>query len=468
MKESALTIYLPTNLREFLAILEGLRISTSPGRSLEHLTPRPIVQPPLRAVEIELLTSGRDGDFPILLEAIAKNSADAHEQQQEAIPLSDVKRAVFRSDKEQQVVVNRRLDNVPVDLLRLDVDPSLFGVDGDSRYVATSAADSASSERWKSADQLGGAVAGLVAAADVHPNVREHLSAFLAGSLPSFSLDDIFGEDTQTFCRAAVGVIRQHHDGQGQDGNILLEELVVALGKAGMPSDEVRAFGTRMASILSSDEVRKRGSLSDKKNVLLRALSLLVQRPSLNEILADRVAGELPGPQVLLIAATLAGLRDGLARLSSERKSRHADALGQITAGVENEAMDVERLREMISKALAHDIPGRSSKAQTRPSNLVVLEICPFSKPAIVRRALADIALMPPTWRLILSDDNTLCLQIDGAGEDDVVAAKLKRMEWSKRPGKPRKTQTAKSMAPVNDEAMLPGLIGAGASGTAD
>lgn len=463
MTDSARTHFLPTNLRELLTVLEGLRISVAPGSSREHISPRPVLQTPLRTAEIDVLTSGRSGDFPVLLEVSNQSAGSLDGQKTVAVPLSEVTRAVFRSEAERDIVLNRRLENVPVELLRLEVDQSLFGDNGEPRFGKPSVESEASNRRWREADQLGGAIAGLLAAATLHPGVTGRVIAFLEESAEPLGLDDLLDCSRETVGTAAIATVRRHHDQQGQDGSLLLEELVAALGETGMPAKELQAFSIKMTSILSSDDVRKRGSLSDERNVLLRALSLLVQRPSLDEVLADRVAGELPGPTVYLIASVLAGLRDGLARLSSDRKCTHADILGQIAAAAENDDLDRDKLCQLVAEALPLPEVGNSVSSQEGVgTSALVLEVCSFKKSAIVARALADIVTMPASWRLYLRDDDTLCLKVTDADESDGARAAAKLAEWCKRASKQKMAPTsrkAKAQAESSDEGMLPGLI---------
>jgi hypothetical protein len=464
MRQTGQTLYLPTNLREFMSILENVRVAVEPGRSLEHLNPRPTVEPPLRTAEAEVITAGRDGDFPILLEVREARLPTANGIQTTSLPLSDVTRAVFRSDKERDIILNRRLDNVPTDLVRLDVDATLFGSEGESRYVADLISADGPGATWKAADQLGGALAGLMAAAEIHPDVGPQVTSFLDGGLEQLSLSDFLRSDAGTAGGSAVEVIRRHHDSAGQDGQLLLEELVAKLGSGDMPAEEIEAFRTRMGAILSSDEVRRPGSLSDEKNVLLRALSLLVQRASLEDVLADRIAGKLPGPRVFLMAAALAGMRDGLARLGSERKAPYADVLGQLTADVENGSVEIAKIRQLISVALAPAIAGKNPEAGTSYQGKYTIEVCPFSKSAVVKRALADISSLPSQWRLFLRGDDMLCLEISGASAKAQEEAKAKRLEWSKRSVKSRKSQAPKTRKASEEEGLLPGLM----SGQAD
>lgn len=466
MTQPGPTLYLPTNLREFMSILEGVRVTVEPGRSLEHLNPRPIVEPPLKSAEAEIITAGRDGDFPVLLEVRKGRLPDADGIQTATLPLSDVTRVIFRSDKERDIILNRRLENVPTDLVRLDVDPTLFGSEGQSRVVAGSMSADLPGATWRAADQLGGALAGLMSAAEIHPDVGPLVSSFLDGRWEQLGLRDLLGPDRGTAGGRAVEVIRRHHGSAGQDGLLLLDELVAKLGGGVMPAEEVEAFGKRMGAILSSDEVRKPGSLSDDKNVLLRALSLLVQRASLEDVLADRIAGKLAGPRVYLIAAVLAGMRDGLARLGSERKSRYADVLGRLTADVENGSVDIARIRQLISVALPQFIAAEVGETKSSPEGSHIIEVCPFSKSAVVKRALADIRSLPSEWRLFLREDGMLCLEVFGATEKLQEDAKAKRLEWSKRSVKSRKSQVPKALKASEAEGMLPGLMSCQADAT--
>src|SRR5690606_11625951 len=119
------------------------------------------------------------------------------------------------------------------------------------------------------------------------------------------------------------------HSGSGDlYGEDLLERSVIALEKDGTESAVLEAFAKRMRAIIAADIARKPGELTDKGDIVLRALSILIQRPTTIEVLEDRIAEKFPGSQVFLTAALLSGVREGLARLPWPIKVNDMELLG--------------------------------------------------------------------------------------------------------------------------------------------
>ena len=75
-----------SNFRETLSILESLRVGKNPGRGMRHLASRPIIEDALRASETDLITNGRDGEFPILLEVSDTTKIGRQGQQVAIVP----------------------------------------------------------------------------------------------------------------------------------------------------------------------------------------------------------------------------------------------------------------------------------------------------------------------------------------------------------------------------------------------
>lgn len=433
--------YLPTNFREFLTVLEGLRVSSRPGRGMQHIEIRPVLRGPLRKSEEAILCAGKVGEFSILLQIYEPKLDGECASQQQAIPITSIQRAVVESDEQRSILLNRRLDNVPSDILNIEVDPSLFGGRDDARFSAADVSTVETAE-WRSADQICGALAAALAAAEDHPEGAYPLRQFLHEDSGAITLADLLSSaNDPSPATIAAQVLRQQHGDSSCDGELLLSELTEALRGSSAAGPDLEKFHKHTSAVLSSDAVRVKGSLSDEKNILLRALALVVQRSSVLEILCDRIGGERPGPQVQLTAAVLGGLREGFAHLPSTLKAECSAFLGEVAASVENGCADLSWVRQLAVDAGFGPVSQSSTPTPTAgkeiTAGVATFEVCKPGQEAVLHKALRDLARRPLTWRLVIEDD-LVFFQAPEA-ELESAEAELLIAGWKKR-GRSRAT----------------------------
>ena len=481
--------FLVSNYRELISCLEGLRVPKHPGRGLSQLPGRPVINAPLRTSEAEAITGGITGEFPVMISVAADEVGPAVDVQERSIPLDRVRAIVFQTEEHRDRLINRSFDNASPEGLLLHVDSAIFGGDGPTRFDAAFHADHKTASGWARTDSTCGAIAALLALADQRPQARQYVTEFINGTLPDLNLADVMDAPSSSpMARSLVQVMRKVHAEQGHDPALLLDQLAEALADGGLPPEEVARFHAHVTGILNSDRVRRKGALSDDKNVVLRALLLVTQRETVLEVADDRIGEELPGLRVHIIALALAGLREGLAHLPASLKNSHRAVLGLIAAELENGETSSDAIGDLLRSSGADGpspssmiVPERSpglinalheaglvkSAEQPEtwlsvPGSLPVkaneessLQIgVTFWKPLVVKRALAGLREKPEGWRLHLDKNEHLWLEIR-FGKAEPLAAILDQArvaiqtacEWVK-PKRTRTKRSRKSEAP--------------------
>lgn len=466
--------YLVSNLRETLSILESLRISRSPGRGLRHLSLRPVLEGPLRATEAALVTGDKDGEFPVLIEIAETRLPGNQLEQARTVPLSAVERVIFRTEADRDRIRNRTFENASPERLVLAVENPCFDESGDARFSRRNEVPTGENRGWHKADWICGGVAAARAAARLHPDTRSPAKIASLETAPGLRLfTSLEASPARKGVMDSLVDLLARESGSGDlYGEELLERSVYVLEKVGVDNSILDAFSKRMNGILSSDITRRPGELSDEGDIALRALSLLIQRPTTDEVIQDRVRGELPGLRVFLTAAMLSGVREGLARLPWAIKKDEVELIGTIGSLIEDDPDTVQLIDNLIGDPEGPQNTGltrhrdvsadREQSQQSRFAGPLSFEICRLSSKATAGRALIGVADKPPSWRIICDEGETLHLQVllgptDDAAEIEAEAREVLR-SWRKRvPSK--ETAKTKGNAPGIAADTLPGLL---------
>lgn len=467
------TRYLVSNFREMLSILEGLRISPEPGKGMEYLSPRPCISGALRTGEADLITNGKSGEFPVLIEVEAGAVSGGRTSQGAAIPLGKVTRVIFRSGKDRDVAINRTFENASFAALSLEVDPDLFGADGEPRFSKAKKTDPLPGEGWLRSDWLCGGLAALLAAASRHPEVSEtSATEFLDSAEGKALISALERQSSATGPLDLLVDLLARNSGSGDlYGEDLLDQTVSALERSSLDRAVLEKFAQWMRGILAADITRKRGELKDDGDIVLRAISIVIQRSSVIDVLEERIGDDFPGPMVFMTAALLSGVREGLACLPWTLKSDAMDLLGTIAALVENEpgidAPVSAAMKAMSGQTSKSGLPEEAEVASEPVDDHVGhselrLEICSWKSKAIIERALTDLAQRPPSWRIVCDDAQVLHLHVvlDGMIDANAIEAEAGAAirTWSRKaPARKRsRSPKAKDATPVDT---FPGLL---------
>jgi hypothetical protein len=337
-------VYLVSNFREALSILENLRASSTPGRGMRHLHERPVVEA-LRGSEAEAVTGGVAGEFPVLCRVDRSVAAEVDDVQQRCVPLSGIQAFVFRTGADRDQFAGKMFENVSVHGRMMAVVPELFVHPGPPRFQAGHRTNEVGSNpSWARADALAGAAGAVLALSGQRPEIAQMARCFflgepgtpvtLAALAGAIDAPDGPWVDAGT-CAGAVAF--RLRSARGQDPLGVIELFVSALGAAGYAGDILDRFREYVAAIITDRRPRRSQDLADSGDLLLRSLLLFVQRDRLDEILDDTADGLPPGQSVHLAAVALGGLREGVARMPSALKSRCQDALGDFASAIETD-----------------------------------------------------------------------------------------------------------------------------------
>lgn len=449
-----------------LSILESLRVSVLPGKGMRHLGARPVVQRALRATEAPLVTRAQQGEFPILLQLAETGDAGLPPSLERTLPLSAVERVLFRQASERDILLNRSFENASPHGLNLSVDESLFDHEGEPRFLALDEVPSGEPASWRQADWICGGLAAALAAARLHPGLSRPEHSLLASGSGRDLVDLLDQSAARDRPAGALVDLLARESGRGDlYGETLLEMALDVLDRAGSDRDILDAFAKHVRAVLASDVARKPGELTDDGDIALRALSLLIQRPTTADVLEDRLKGEFPGPNVFLTAALLSGVREGLARLPWQLKSTDAGVTSGLGAAIENASGRPGSIASLIGmpERPVGSPPDDATDAMELPaagSRVLSLEICALNARSIASRALIALADSPANWRIVCDDTGMLHLRVvlDPAEDRATIEeqARLAVRTWKKRS---RKTASKPGSSPEAPQSgMLPGL----------
>lgn len=466
--------YLVSNFREILSIIEGLRVSRSPGRGMRHISVRPVVERGLRLSEVDLITNEKAGEFPILLEVDESIDVQLPAVQTKTIPLSSVKRVILRVENERDLILNRTFENASPEGLDFTLDERLFQGFGAPRFTKRDGGPARDGKGWYKADWVCGGLAATLAAIRLHPETRSQSATTFLNTSSGRTLLTILDQSSgkQGSVDELIDLLSNISGSGDLYGEDLLERSVSVLKKTDLDCAILSGFEKRMRGILSSDIVRKPDELTDKGDIVLRALSLLIQRPTTYEILEDRVGDNFPGLHVFLTAAMLSGVREGLARLPWMLKAHDVELIGTLGSLIEDDIDSPLRVSSFIqnrktetetgSEAQSGSEYGASSGPEYERAETRSFEICKLSNKATVGRALTGLADKPSSWRIICDDNETLHLRISLAPANNATAieaeAKKAILSWKKRAISITKART-KKVAEKKDSDVLPGLL---------
>lgn len=489
MSNEAIAYYLPTNFREAFTILESYRVAPCPGRGMRHIGRRPVLGEGLRDTEEAIITAGKPGEFPVLLEVKdlpCPPQADASFQT-DVLPLAGIRTMVFRHQNDFDLFASKSFDNASMDGVPVAVRPALFSLPGDARFLAGPKSPQVETAGWKYADQICGLVAAFLKAADVHPAAGSIPAvAMLPGFKPAAILDLISrNPDPHDPAQALAGLMRRYHGQTGLDPFGLLDDALLVLRDTNVEPDKLAAFDRLVRGILSSDFTRRSGSLSDDGDIPLRALMLVIQREGTADVLSDRINDELPGPLVYTFAAMLAGMREGLAHLPVDIKGPYAPLLGELGAVAEGHPDDQPRLLKIlgrlgdhaqsvtpeIEKAVQPNLENNAEPTNLQGVSVTILPICTWPTPAVARRIFEALSDTPENWRIVLAEDGELVLRVSHSAADETFKSAEAEIETAKvfvenctRSARARKRAVGgvrPGAVPDSAPATLPGLLDA-------
>jgi hypothetical protein len=326
-------VYFPCNREDALVFLSALCISESvPGPSIAlPLEPTGIalLRDGVRDSEITLLEAGEQQRFVLLLEVAADVASLSR-----LITLSDIKSLVFAKQGHADDFRYRPVDEVDTASLPFRIEPALFGLPGPARFQVRTREPSYD-DAAVAVDRLAAGVAFVLALAEAQPLCRSAAVDFLSKTVAETSAEDL------SFACVCEVLLAPHVDQKRTERAVLLEafsrattsggprllienvEAQLASGQHDVGDSRTFARWAEMArDVLQSRVELTADHLTDERSMLLRGalLAITCDGPGTVAVFLD---SEKPvGRKVAVIAAFMAGLRQGVQILSWSEKKR--------------------------------------------------------------------------------------------------------------------------------------------------
>jgi len=329
--------FVPSNRERIMQQLGALVLS--PGFPPRAGTPADAAGAPLlihdglRSEEIAVLADGRPRRFPVLAEIRPEACKDGTP----AFGIVDVAALYFRNEDEASDFRFRPFDELDTEYLSCVVDPSLFALDGASRFDIPGHTASSESERKAAlADRIGGGVSCLLELTSVDPACRQTVADLLSrqGSVPWLECLSRFSISAAECdpSSAHAAIMRAFIEHEAGSRSRLVEEIGRYLGEVTDPevARALPAWLNRADAVLSNRMVLDGKVLSDDGTIALRAAILAVVVDNVQDLAAFLYAERPAGRQVVVAAALLIGLRTGVRDLSWHRKLPHLDLLSPL------------------------------------------------------------------------------------------------------------------------------------------
>jgi hypothetical protein len=292
-----------------------------------------LVHDGLRSLEVDILADGRPQRFPVLAEI--RSEAGGHGAS--AFGILDVVALHFRNEDEASDFRFRPVDELDTQHLPCIANRSLFALDGAARFDGLEHdVSSGSGRRAALADRIAGGISCLLELASVDPACCQTVADLLSrqGSVPW--LECLCGASMMETGIGSSGahatIVRAFIEHAGTASGGLVDTIGRYLGELSDP-DVARALPAWMAmadAVLSNRMVLDGKVLSDDGTIALRAAILAVVVDDVRDLVAFLYAQRPAGRQVVVAAAFLIGLRNGVSNLSWHRKLPYLDLLSPL------------------------------------------------------------------------------------------------------------------------------------------
>ena len=286
--------------------------------------------------------------------------------------MEGIKGIHFRNKIEQKDFTSRAFDNAPFDLFNLVVSPELFSgkdfFDSLKFETALDALDDVEGqyELLSRVDSVAGLLAMMFLCLPLSIEFVNSVIEILAGQQvnrkkrkPStvtgvpwlvdaltglLEKDYEFGKlglEADLFRSASLEMV-DASPSEGWVAKNIITKLIDSLKPHAGEKElkDLKLWGNTCEEIL--DNKRDVTPLGDKKNIVMRALLLLMLRVEPRDIDSSQGSAINPGDEVRFLAAMLSGARYGLARLPNQLKTKSCRYLSEFMASMINDRIDDE------------------------------------------------------------------------------------------------------------------------------
>lgn len=334
-------MYLVSNQEDILRCAAGLRVNRLLLAGPLSTLPRAIV-PALSVADIQAVSGDQLRHFPLLIELdddLTGNRLDR------SVELTRVRRFHFRNGEERDRISQVQMRDLRLDHIATEISPQIFAEQSDSLNLERVAVGTALGEQ--AANRISGAFCGALASLHHHEKSAQALvNLFSPRSIPLLDAlarvvtgQDPDGGEASLVAASGRAVLRAV-DANERDPATIADFLVQESesldgnwrGKALRWRDWLQQRLDLETDLVSAD-------LSDPapgKSVTLRAVTLLLFRKNLSSFLQRSAPGDLiPGPTVAVLAAAIAGFREGLEQIDLSIKAPHVGIIDSMACDAE-------------------------------------------------------------------------------------------------------------------------------------
>lgn len=330
-------VFFPCNREDALVLLGSLCISEYLPDQTLSLAVQPegiaLVEDGLRGSEELLLNAGRPERFPLLVEV----DGCVKSRHPRTIGFGQVLGLRFRTQSEADDFRFRPVEEFDTETFGCIAEPTLFGLDGDSRFAIRSADRTPEMEIGRIADRLVAGVQSIVELGEVKTACRSTVARFLCGA-PEAS-QDTEEIDFPLACRLLINLGEPESFSRNQRAFVSVfasmerptaRELIEGISRfLSDMADEGEAIAHREARwvAVANDAIRSKvalngDQLSDDGSVVMRAALLGAVVSNVNALGSFLDIEKPAGPKVTATAAFLIGLKKGIIDSSwSEKKA---------------------------------------------------------------------------------------------------------------------------------------------------
>lgn len=339
-------LFFPCNREDALILLGSLCISEFfPSKSI-HLPVQTgglaIVFSGLRGSEARLLAAGRSERFPVLVEV----KSEVAGRVPRVIGYEDIIGLTFQTQTQADDFRFRPVDEFDTETFECRVDPAIFDLEGEARFVIRMHCDDSMLNIGRGADRLTAGVSSLVALGVDQEICRAAVVKFLDGSLHSQlrgeeidfvnACEILFDVKTGVpHSNSQVSVIASFSGDTTGGPHKLIDDLVERYTTLAAIDGQLPKRISTWADI-ARDALKGRialdgEQLSDDKSVILRGALLGTITERVDALSTFLEADKPSGPNVTVQAAFLVGLKQGLLNLTWRDKKPQLRMLSKLS-----------------------------------------------------------------------------------------------------------------------------------------
>lgn len=320
-------MYVVSNQEDLLLCGAGMRLCSRMLAGPQMGGIRQVV-PGLSTEDCRLISAGSIRHFPILVRTDSDLVAGAVES---SIEFSRIRELIFRSEEERNRVAHVRMRDVLLDGMPTSVLPELFELP--ESFLEYEACDVGALSSMRSSNRAAGALCGALAVVQSREDVGDAIALLFGDRQESpinvFLADGYYPGSSATelaLLAACCDTLSHAREENEIDPTRIADLMVRESAKLAIPVQQrVMKWRDWLSPRLNYQVSLEPSDFTDpheNQSAVLRAFTLLLFRKGLASLVGEKSKGRSVGPMVSIIAAALAGFREGLDGIDVTVKQR--------------------------------------------------------------------------------------------------------------------------------------------------